>query len=119
MQPFKYKAPVNTGQLRHRITFLNPPSEGTNENGFPSTEWTEVTTIWAGLKTITGKGKSRVFYEAAAQQMQDNLEFYFRYRSDLHKRMRLIYNDIEYEIVALEDENGLKKMMTCIVREVI
>lgn len=106
------------GKYRHRITFQQPP-DGTDEDGFPLTEPVEYLTVWAQLKTLRG---SR-FYDAAQSNMERNREFIIRYRKELTDGVRpdnlqVFWNEVTHDLVSIEDDDGLHKTMTVIVRAV-
>lgn len=106
---------MNPAKLRHRITFVKPPPDGaTDADGFPITDWTPVVSVWASL--VTPKG--RTFYQAAAVQMERNREFTCRYRDDVDDRMRVRFKNVDYEIVSLNNDDGLNKTLTVICQEV-
>lgn len=113
MQKFKYKPKVNTGNLRHRITFLKPPGEIVN--GWPTREWSEHVTVWAEIKTLRG---ARLF-EAAAVQMQDMKTFGCRYREDLNDTMRIRHKGQDYNIDSMTNDDQKDEYFTILVREVL
>ena len=113
MRPFKYKPKKNTGLLRHRVTFLKTP--GDIVNGWPTQEWTEHVTVWAGIETQKGR---RVF-EAAAVQMQDLKKISIRYRSDVDHTMRIRHNAQDYALFSWTNDGEENKWYTILVREVL
>lgn len=113
MRPFKYKPKKNTGLLRHRITFLKPPGEIVG--GWPTQEWSEHVTVWAGIETQKGR---RVF-DAAAVQMQDLKKISIRYRSDVNDNMRIRHNDQDYDIFSMTNDDEENQWYTILVREVL
>ena len=113
MRPFKYIPKRNTGLLKHRITFLKPP--GHIVNGWPTQEWTEHATVWAGIETQNGK---RIF-EAAAVQMQDLKKINIRYRKDLYDKMRIRHKGQDYDIVSMTNDDEENRWYTILVKEVL
>lgn len=103
----------NPANLKHRITFLNPP--GQIVGGWPSTEWTEHLTVWAEIKTLKG---NRLF-EAAAVQMQDVKTFGVRYRDDVDDTMRIRHKGKDYDITSMTNDDENNQWYTILVREVL
>lgn len=109
---------MNPGDFRHRITFFLPSDE-TDDDGFPKGEPTEYLTVWAKLKTLKG----RTFYEAAQNNMQYNREFTIRYHKKLDDEMRpknlqILWKGKVHDIVSIENDDGLNRTMTVIVKAV-
>ncbi|WP_054637180.1 phage head closure protein [Thalassobacillus sp. C254] len=106
---------MNTARARQRITFLNPPGENIDIDGFPSKEWTPHVTVWAELRTLKG----RSFYEAAQNQLENSRHFIIRYRKDLNDRMRVRWNGKDHELAApIENVDGLNREMDIRVKAV-
>ncbi len=103
----------NPANLKHRITFLNPP--GAIVGGWPSTEWTEHVTVRAEIKTLKG---NRVF-DAAAVQMQDMKTFGIRYRKDVNDMMRIRHKGKYYDITSMTNDDENNQWYTILVREVL
>jgi SPP1 family predicted phage head-tail adaptor len=118
MQPYKYNPNNHSGLYRHRISFQTPSTEK-DSAGFPVNEPVNYLTTWAKLKTLKGGA----FYAAAQNNMQHNREFTIRYRKELDDELRpvelkVIWKNIEHEIVSIENDNGLNETMTVIVKAV-
>lgn len=114
MQPFKYRNPVNTGNLRHRIT-IQKFEDGVNENGFPVQTWIDVKSVWADLKTVKGSE----FYQAASAQAQNDIRFIIRYTTGVNSDMRISYKDRLFNIISIINDDERNKTLTIIGREVI
>ncbi|MEK4091723.1 phage head closure protein [Viridibacillus sp. FSL H8-0110] len=106
-----YRSNNNAGELKHRITFLNPP--GKDEDGFPIIDWTDYVTVWAAIKTLKGKA----FYEAAADQLQDVKQIGIRYRKDVDDNMRIRHKDKIYKIISMTNDDENNQWWTIHVRE--
>lgn len=109
---------MNSGEYRQRLIFKNP-DEGTDEDGFPVSESRLYTKAWAKLKTLRGKA----FYAAAQPQKENTREFTIRYQSKLldtqrPKGLLVFWRGKEHTIESIEDDDGLRKTMTVIVRVV-
>lgn len=103
----------NSGNLKHRITFLKPPGEIVN--GWPTTEWTEYVTVWAEIKTQKG----RRLFESAAVQMQDLKTFGIRYRKDVDDKMRIRHKGQDYDILSMTNDDENNQWYTILVQEVL
>lgn len=108
-----YRYGNNPAELKHRITFLNPPGEIVN--GWPSQEWTEHGRAWAAVETQKGY---RVF-KSDATQWQDKKVIGMRYRSDIREEMRVVINGITHDIESLVNDNERNQWLTIIVKEVL
>lgn len=109
---------MNPGDLKHRITFVEPPG-GTDEQGFPITEPVPYLTVWAALRTLKG----RTFYKAAQINMEHNREFIIRYNRKLDEdirpnKLQVVWNGVTHDIVSIENDDGLNKTMTVICKAV-
>lgn len=114
MRPFKYKPPINTGDLRHRVTFYNPPGK-TGDDGWPLNDWTPHTTVWAKIQTQYG---SRIF-NSDASQLQDKKVITIRYRNDIRDEMRVEIKGKMHEIDSLTNDDERDQWLTIIVKEVL
>lgn len=103
----------NPANLKHRITFLNPP--GAIVGGWASQEWTEHVTVFAEIRTLKG---NRLF-EAAAVQMQDTKTFGLRYRKDVNDMMRIRHKGKDYDITSMTNDDENNQWYTILVREVL
>ncbi|MEG0450125.1 MAG: phage head closure protein [Lysinibacillus sp.] len=113
MQQIKYKQPINTGDLRNKVTFHKPPGEIIN--GWPSTDWTKFTTVWAKIQTQYG---ARLF-NVDATQWQDKKIITVRYREDLEPTMRVEIKGTMHEIESLTNDDERNQWLTVIVKEVL
>lgn len=110
--------PMNPGELRHRITFVKPAG-GKDEDGFPITTPQVYVKVWAKLRTLKG----RTFYVAAQNNMEHNREFTIRYNRKLDdevrpKNLQVVWKGITHDIVSIENDDGLHKTMTVVVKAV-
>ena len=89
--------------IQHRVT-------GTDENGYPYTDWQEFTSVWAAKRGLSG----REYYVAAAVQSENDVVFMIRYNSktsQITPEMRIIEGtDTEkpYNIKSVIDKYGNK-----------
>jgi SPP1 family predicted phage head-tail adaptor len=109
---------MNSGSMKHRIVFQSQKSERDRE-GFPVTGNVVYTKAWAELKTLKGKS----LYDAAQSNTIHNRQFLIRYQSSLDdnkrpKNLQVHWNGMNHDIVSIENDDGLKRTMTVVVRAV-
>lgn len=109
---------MNPGGLRQRLIFQQPAG-GTDEEGFRIKDPTVYTKARARLKTLKGKS----YYAAAQHGNEHNRQFEIRYQKILMDGIRpkgliVIWREIEHEIVSIENDDGLNKTMTVVVKAV-
>lgn len=109
---------MNTRKARQRIAFKRPIG-GTDKDGFREKNYENYLTVYAELKTLKG----RTFYAAAQNNMEHNREFKIRYTpllSDAERPKGLVvfWNEIEHQIVSIENDDGLNRFMTVVVKAV-
>ncbi|QOY37046.1 phage head closure protein [Anaerobacillus isosaccharinicus] len=109
-----YQHNNNPAKLNKRITFFSPP--GTIVNGWPSTDWTKVVTVWAEIKTQKGY---RVF-NSDATQFQDKKIIGMRYRNDIDSNMRVEISEKMHEMDSPPiNDDERNQWLTLIVKEVL
>ncbi|USK56573.1 phage head closure protein [Cytobacillus solani] len=121
MQP-KYKPKMNSGLFRHYITFQEYDPEAKNENGFPLPEdqrYVDVKSVYAMIKTLSDRGSSYEFYEAATTHSKNTNSFVVRYTTGITSDMRIKYNGHFYEIQSIINDNEMDKTLTIVAREVV
>ncbi|BDH62311.1 hypothetical protein MTP04_24410 [Lysinibacillus sp. PLM2] len=114
MQPFKYKPKINSGDLRHRITFYKPAGEIVD--GWPSTEPSEYVTVWGKIQTQYG---SRIF-NSDSTHLQDKKVVTIRYRDDIVDGMLVSIKGKMHEMASPPmNDNERNETITLIVKEVL
>ena len=87
--------------IQHRVT-------GTDENGYPYTDWQEFTSVWAAKRGLSG----REYYVAAAVQSENDVVFMIRHNSktsQITPDMRIIEGnetDKPFNIKSVNDKDG-------------
>lgn len=82
------------GDLRHRIN-IGRTATTTNENGYPEESDSIVCRVWASARDAG----YREFFEAAAGNLEDVVNFVIRYRSDVEPGMWVEFEGQRREIV--------------------
>lgn len=82
---------------RHKITILQRIESGQNEDGIPQEEWVPITKapIWARIVDEGGKE----FYAGAADYELSKIKINISFRTDVTRKMLLLFNEKVYEIV--------------------
>ncbi len=89
---------MGIGELKHRITFLKPTIT-VNENGFETEEFIALKTVWASAANLSG----REYFEAAAVQKENTIKFKIRAIPDIDESMRIVFQDKDYNITAIDN----------------
>lgn len=113
---------MNSGLFRHRITFQKYDPDATNENGFPLPEeqrYADVKSVWAMIKTLSDRGSSYEFYEAATTHAKNTNSFVIRYTDGINNDMRIKYKSRYFEILSGINDNEMNKTLTIVAREVV
>lgn len=99
-------------RLNRRITLQNPVETPDGNGGF-TTSWVDVATIWAEVKAVGGR---EVFAQGQIQARQP-CYFRVRYREDVTAAMRISYGGKLFNIRALRDVDGLKRLLEILGEE--
>ena len=89
---------VNPGEFRHRIKFVKT-EEGTNSNGFPISEETEICQCQAKISNLSGTEKIK----SGAEIFDVNTRFLIRYNSLINEDMEIVFNNNYYDIQFIND----------------
>lgn len=103
------------GKLRHRVTLLQPVQRG-GEVGETITTWSPVAVVWAEIRDLSG----REWYEA--QQLPEGevtTDIIIRYRPGVTRLMRVAHGTRMYDVVAVLDRDGHKKMLVLKCKEAL
>ncbi|WP_378210006.1 phage head closure protein [Anoxybacteroides rupiense] len=112
MQPFKYNPNYNTGQFRHRITFLKPVTL-TDEIGQEITEWLILKRVWAMIKTVKGQE----FFSVASVQAERTYRFIIRHTKGIDETMKIEYDGRLFDIQSVLNDDEERKTLTIIATE--
>lgn len=93
---------MNPGELRQRVTIMDPDSTKKNEAGEVIPGYKEVATVWAKVIPIRG----REYLEAKKIKPELQYRVTIRYRNDIHPAMALIWGKKELKIEAAIDIAG-------------
>lgn len=97
---------MRTEELKHKITFQKRTTS-TNENGFEEEVWKDFITCWAKAENLQG----REFFAAAVVQAEKTVKFTIRYLSTIASDMRILFEDKQYNINAIDNIKYKNKYM--------
>jgi SPP1 family predicted phage head-tail adaptor len=109
---------MNPAKYNKRITFQQPP-KGKNINGFPNTDWTDVRSVWAMIKTNQGKTKGLEINSAGSVFNESDIRFICRYTTGITPQMRIIYNSRIFNILGVVNDDEKNVTLTIICKEVV
>lgn len=96
--------------LRHRITIQSAPS-GSDDEGNPNTEWTEVRKLWADIRVAGGLESIR----AGAVTSEVRASIRIRRTPGLNAGMRVVHGATTYNIIAVppSELNNVSMDLVC------
>lgn len=94
------------GDLRHRIS-VGRTVTTTNENGYPVESDVIICRVWASARDAG----YREFFEAAASNLEDVVNFAIRYRADIEPGMWVEYEGQRREIVQVNGFDHLRDFL--------
>ena len=86
---------MNATDLREQIEVQRRVDKGTDESGNPIHDWEPFFRAYAAVRDVSG----REFFAAAAEQLQNTVTFTIRHHDGVMNDMRVLYNDVPYDIV--------------------
>lgn len=89
---------MRTEELNHKITFQKLTT-CTNENGFEIEQWEDFITCWTKAQNL----QVREYFAAAAVQAEKTVKFTIRYLSSITSDMRILFEDKQYNINAIDN----------------
>lgn len=109
------------GDLRHRIEigrYVQGEDEWgdplVDERGNPIMVWEPIATVWAAVEALSG----RTYFQAQQSNVQSDHRVTIRYRDGIEAGMIVRHDGRELDIQAVLDEEGRKRALTLICREV-
>ena len=95
-----------TGDLRHRLA-IGQTATTTNDNGYPVETDIVVCRVWASARDAG----FREFFEAAAGNLEDVVNFAIRHRSDIEPGMWVEFEGQRREIVQVNGYDHLRDFL--------
>ena len=85
---------MNPGSLRYRVRIDSLDATNTDAYGQISKNWQPYKTLWAGIKSSTGKELDSGGREVSATQVKIRI----RWREDITANMRVVHDNVIYDI---------------------
>lgn len=104
---------MKIGRMRYRIT-IQFPSDTVDDYGNAIDSWQDLTTVWADIVPING----REYLTASQATSETQYKIYIRYMDGINAKMRVIHNDILFEILAVLGDKR-SGMLTLMCKEVV
>ena len=95
-------------RLRHRLTIMRPVRSG-DEGGGATVVWTALASVWGQVSARSG----REIVQGDTSSARGSFRIVMRYRNDVDATMRLNLGARVFEILAVRDEDGTKRWLTC------
>lgn len=107
---------LKKSELTRKIT-LQRMTSIVDDEGIPVESWTDVVTLWANRKPLSG----REFFEAAAINAEKTVKYRIRYRKGVEPNMRLLdhLDSKTYSITAVLNDYYGDRTQTHIMAEVL
>ena len=92
---------MQAGRLNRRCT-LQSPSQSVDELGQPIPGWTDVATVWASIRHLSGVEAIKA--DAVTSTVRASIRI--RYRAGVNAGMRVVHNLTAYNITAVMPDVG-------------
>ena len=102
---------MNAGSLNNRVT-VKQRASGSDANGEPATTWTDVCTVWADIRHLSGIEAIK----AGAEMSTVKASIRIRYRADITAGMRVHHGSTVYEIDAVMPDAQSRESVTMACR---
>jgi SPP1 family predicted phage head-tail adaptor len=101
---------MKIGILRHRVT-IQEKIVADDELKQQSETWTDIATVWASVEPLSGRE-----YFASKQVNADiSVKITMRCRKDITPDMRVVFNEVVYEILSVinPEERNISLILMC------
>lgn len=85
-----------TGAFRHRLTLQAPAQGAADARGHGPDTFVDVATVWGSAEPLRG----REFFAAGQQQVQAEVRFCVRHRTDVLATWRVVWGGVAYALTA-------------------
>lgn len=104
---------LEVGKLDRRIT-IQSATTAPDAYGEPIETWSDLATLWAQVVPLGG----REFFEARQVNAEQTVRFRIRYRADITREMRVIYDGLTYGIEAAEEDRRFDRLEALLITAV-
>jgi SPP1 family predicted phage head-tail adaptor len=104
---------MRVGKLRHRLIIQKVAETQDTSGGIVST-WTTFARVWGSIEPLRG----REFFAAREKQSRIDTRIRIRYLEGINPKMRIIWEDHTYEILAILDIEMAHKEMQLMCYEI-
>jgi SPP1 family predicted phage head-tail adaptor len=104
---------MRAGLLRHRVT-IQQATTTTNERGAKVPGWEDVATVWADVRTPTGR--ERTANETTVATLTHVVTV--RYRRDVTAAHRIKWDERVLSLLATPDPDNRRRMLVCQCQEI-
>jgi len=104
---------LEAGDLDRRIR-IERATTATDAFGEEIKTWVELATVWAQVVPLGG----REFFEARQVNATQTTRFRIRYRADITREMRVIYDGLTYGIEAAEEDRRFDRLEALLITAV-
>ena len=104
---------MRAGTLRQRV-IIQAPTMTTNERGAQTPGWADVATVWADVRTPTGRERSGDQMTVAVLSHLVTM----RYRADLTAAHRLKWGERVLALLSTPDPDNRRRLLVCQCQEI-
>ena len=105
---------MRSGKLKHRVT-IQELSIARNDYGEDIESWVDLKTVWAYVEPLRG----REYWQAKQVVGEITGRITIRYLEGLNEKMRVIYGEKTYNILAVINLQEKNRVMQFLVKEVL
>lgn len=105
---------MGAGKYRHRITIQQLTTTKGDRGGVVKT-WTTLATVWAQKVHQS----SREFFAAQKVNAETTDLFIIRYLAGVNAKMQVVYDGRTYDIVGANDQDGKRRELYVMCKEVV
>ncbi len=90
---------IIVGKFDRLITIQQPDGERSASTNEPSGDWEDVAQVWARKEFFKGREKMQGDQPISV----GDVLFQIRYRNDVQEKMRVLFDDVTYNIFSIEE----------------
>jgi SPP1 family predicted phage head-tail adaptor len=90
---------IIVGKFDRLITIQQPDGQRSETSNEPSGNWEDVAQVWAKKEFFKGREKMQGDQPISV----GDIAFHIRYRDDVREKMRVVFEDVTYNIFSVEE----------------